>query len=165
MSPVLFYQHLKKCCICYGSCPLQRTVNPSALFRREVATWSVTINSHQTCQRHWLVWTRTIRSRVTPTGGTLQAISALAIRERSLSGSGWRVTVTILDLSNYNYRRGTSEQFCRISTAVVQRFCKPKVGSSNLSSGTRLWSQSVHGRTSACHAERRGSLPLGTAKL
>jgi MoaA/NifB/PqqE/SkfB family radical SAM enzyme len=30
---------------------------------------------------------------------------------------------------------------------------------------TNTWSQSVHGRTSACHAERRGSLPLGTAKF
>jgi len=29
----------------------------------------------------------------------------------------------------------------------------------------QIWSQSVHGRTSACHAERRGSLPLGTAKF
>ena len=27
------------------------------------------------------------------------------------------------------------------------------------------WSQSVHGRTRACHARRRGSLPLGTAKF
>lgn len=28
-----------------------------------------------------------------------------------------------------------------------------------------FWSQSVHGRTRACHARRRGSLPLGTAKF
>jgi hypothetical protein len=28
-----------------------------------------------------------------------------------------------------------------------------------------IWFQSVHGRTRACHARRRGSLPLGTAKL
>ncbi len=33
------------------------------------------------------------------------------------------------------------------------------------SSLTYDWSQSVHGRTPACHAGRRGSLPLGTAKF
>jgi hypothetical protein len=28
---------------------------------------------------------------------------------------------------------------CRISTVAVQRFCKPKVGGSNPSSGTMFW--------------------------
>ena len=38
-------------------------------------------------------------------------------------------------------------------------------GSIPLSSTKQFWSQSVHGRTIACHAIRRGSLPLGTANL
>lgn len=41
MSSVFLYG------IIIGGCPFQRTVNPSALFRKEVATWSVTINPHQ----------------------------------------------------------------------------------------------------------------------
>ena len=47
-------------------------------------------------------------------------------------------TFTLYSSQNKILLDSVKEGFSRISTAVVQRFCKPKVGSSNLSSGTRM---------------------------
>jgi len=46
-----------------------------------------------------------MRSGVTPKGGTTLTEVALAMRERSLSGSGWKERML------YNYRRGMQSIF------------------------------------------------------
>jgi len=54
--------------------------------------------------------TRRIRSEVTLKGGSLLTERPLAMRERSLSGSGWKVCENcgeIQEMMHYNYRRGT----------------------------------------------------------
>jgi len=49
-----------------------------------------------------------MRSGVTPKGGSSLTKLALAMRERSLSGSGWKERML------YNYRRGTQSIFYRV---------------------------------------------------
>ncbi len=54
--------------------------------------------------------TRRIRSEVTLKGGSLLTERPLAMRERSLSGSGWKVCENCgatQEMMHYNYRRGT----------------------------------------------------------
>ena len=53
----------------------------------------------------------------------------------------------------------------RCSSAAEQKTVNQNVVGSNPTWPASCRSQSVHGRTRACHARRRGSLPLGTAKL
>ena len=68
----------------------------------------------QTFQRHWIVWSHTMRNGVTTVGGTLLAVRALAARKRSLSGSGWRVCEicgATQEMMHYNYRRGMQSIF------------------------------------------------------
>jgi len=53
--------------------------------------------------------TRRIRSEVTLKGGSLLTERPLAMRKRSLSGSGWKVCENcgeIQEMMHYNYRRG-----------------------------------------------------------
>ena len=79
--------------------------------------------ANPTFQRHWIVWSHTMRNGVTTVGGTVLAETALAIRERSLSGSGWRVCEicgATQEMMHYNYRRGMQSIFGYHSQAPIQ---------------------------------------------
>jgi hypothetical protein len=90
-----------------------------------------------TFQRHWILWSHKMRSELTLTGGTLLAVRALAIRERSLSGSGWRVYEicgATQEMMHYNYRRGMQSIFENIIVKHQQRY---RVGTPTLFGSNR----------------------------
>jgi len=62
--------------------------------------------------------------------------------------------------------RGKHSRFDSVDLHQVDDLDVRLNAQANIQSGVKpvlIWSQSVHGRTPACHAGRRGSLPLGTA--
>jgi hypothetical protein len=64
-----------------------------------------------------------MRSAVISKGGSSPTELALATRERSLSGSGWRVREIcgeIQELMHYNYRRGMQSIFKYIPYAYLE---------------------------------------------